>query len=72
MHVPCPDCRGTGQVIEEDDKCPLCCGQKVVEEQKIVEVFIEKGMRHGEKVYISPSCSLSPEGKRQGDECMWL
>lgn len=31
----------------------MCGGGKVVEEQKIVEVFIEKGMRHGEKVCAS-------------------
>lgn len=40
----------SGQVIQEKDKCPQCRGNKVIQEKKILEVNIEKGMTHGQKI----------------------
>lgn len=50
MQSVCPECRGTGQMIKESDKCPQCRGNKVIQEKKILEVNIEKGMVHGQKI----------------------
>jgi DnaJ family protein A protein 2 len=50
MQSVCPECRGTGQMIKESDKCPQCRGNKVIQEKKILEVNIEKGMQHGQKI----------------------
>jgi DnaJ family protein A protein 2 len=49
QHV-CPDCKGSGEVIDEKDKCPQCKGQKVVQDKKMLEVHVEKGMLHGQKI----------------------
>jgi DnaJ family protein A protein 2 len=46
----CPDCNGEGQIINPKDRCKKCLGKKVAEEQKILEVHIDKGMRHGQKI----------------------
>jgi RecJ-like exonuclease len=79
----CPECRGSGEVIPERDRCLECrgttmtttqlsdenawaalchsllsarsnrpAGKKVVEESKVMEVPIEKGMRWGQKIVM--------------------
>jgi DnaJ-class molecular chaperone len=42
MRHVCPDCKGSGEVIDEKDKCPQCKGQKVVQDKKMLEVHVEK------------------------------
>lgn len=39
----CDDCRGTGEIINENDKCKTCNGKKVNKEKKILEAAIDKG-----------------------------
>jgi hypothetical protein len=39
-----------GEVISEKDKCGQCKGQKVVQDKKMLEVHVEKGMQHGQKI----------------------
>lgn len=41
---------GAGEVISERDKCQHCKGNKVSQEKKVLEVHVEKGMQHGQKV----------------------
>ncbi|KAJ9178673.1 hypothetical protein P3X46_010540 [Hevea brasiliensis] len=50
MQHPCNECKGTGESISEKDKCVQCKGEKVVPEKKVLEVIVEKGMRHGQKI----------------------
>jgi hypothetical protein len=42
----------TGEVISEKDRCSTCHGKKVVNETKILDVHIDKGMREGQKIYF--------------------
>lgn len=44
---PCEECGGTGQVIADEDKCPVCNGKKVVKERKVLSAEIDKGSPHG-------------------------
>ena len=39
-----------GEVISERDGCTQCKGNKVVQEKKVLEVHVEKGMKHGQKI----------------------
>lgn len=50
MQVKCPDCDGQGEIIKDSDRCPKCKGEKTVQEKKVLEVQIEKGMQHGQKI----------------------
>ncbi|EYC40517.1 hypothetical protein Y032_0608g593 [Ancylostoma ceylanicum] len=50
MQVRCPDCRGEGSRIPDVDKCSNCKGEKSEEVKKILEVHVEPGMRHNDKV----------------------
>lgn len=57
----CPDCRGEGKVISEKDRCSMCHGKKVVNETKILDVHIDKGMREGQKIYFRGEGDQQPE-----------
>eukprot|EP00897_Mesotaenium_endlicherianum_P000591 jgi/Mesen1/10532/ME000083S10039 len=60
QHV-CPDCRGTGETISEKDKCPQCKGNKVAQEKKLLEVHVEKGMQHGQKITFAGEADEAPD-----------
>lgn len=49
--INCEECNGTGTKILEKDKCKLCKGEKSVQQTKVLEVNIDKGVTDG-KVYI--------------------
>ena len=53
MQHPCHDCKGTGETINDRDRCPQCKGDKVVSEKKVLEVAVEKGMQHSQKITFS-------------------
>lgn len=40
----------SGETISEKDKCGQCKGQKVVQDKKLLEVHVEKGMQNGQKI----------------------
>jgi len=60
QHV-CPECRGSGEVISDKDKCPNCKGNKVVQEKKVLEVHVEKGMQHGQKIVFQGEADEAPD-----------
>lgn len=61
MQTVCNDCKGTGQTISEKDKCEQCRAAKVVQEKKVLEVHIEKGMRHNQKVVFQGEADEAPD-----------
>lgn len=50
MQHPCNECKGTGETISDRDRCTVCKGEKVVQEKKVLEVVVEKGMQNGQKI----------------------
>ncbi|KAL0904226.1 hypothetical protein M5K25_026310 [Dendrobium thyrsiflorum] len=60
QHV-CTECRGTGEVISDKDKCPQCKGNKVTQEKKVLEVNVEKGMQHGQKIVFQGEADEAPD-----------
>ena len=39
-----------GESISDKDKCKECRGKKVTNETKILEVHVDKGMKHEQKI----------------------
>uniref|UniRef100_A0A2P2I9S1 Subfamily a member 2-like partial n=1 Tax=Hirondellea gigas TaxID=1518452 RepID=A0A2P2I9S1_9CRUS len=66
MQTTCPDCDGEGSCVSDADRCPKCKGGKVVKEKKTLEVYIDKGMRHGQKIPFQGEADQSP-GTDPGD-----
>uniref|UniRef100_A0A8B9H9W3 DnaJ heat shock protein family (Hsp40) member A2b n=1 Tax=Astyanax mexicanus TaxID=7994 RepID=A0A8B9H9W3_ASTMX len=49
-----------GEVISERDRCKQCEGRKVIKEMKVLEVHVDKGMKHGQKITFSGEADQSP------------
>ncbi|AQK64135.1 Chaperone protein dnaJ 3 [Zea mays] len=61
MQQPCNECKGTGESINEKDRCPGCKGEKVVQEKKVLEVHVEKGMQHSQKITFPGEADEAPD-----------
>jgi len=66
MQTVCTDCGGKGEIIKEEDKCKNCKGKKVLKDKKVLEVQIDKGMKHGQKIVFSGEADETP-GMEAGD-----
>ncbi|KAL5571821.1 hypothetical protein UlMin_021418 [Ulmus minor] len=60
QHI-CPDCQGSGETISERDKCPQCKANKVTQEKRVLEVHVEKGMQHGQKITFEGQADEAPD-----------
>ncbi|KAK2722857.1 hypothetical protein QYM36_003153 [Artemia franciscana] len=69
MQSTCSDCQGEGKVIPEKDKCKVCKGRKTISESKLLEVHVDKGMRHGQKIVFKGEGDQTP-GYVTGDVVM--
>jgi DnaJ family protein A protein 2 len=61
MQKQCSDCGGEGQIIAAKDRCKGCVGKKVVTEKKDFEVFVTKGMKHGDKITFAGDADQAPD-----------
>eukprot|EP01117_Protostelium_nocturnum_P020538 TRINITY_DN9290_c0_g1_i1.p1 TRINITY_DN9290_c0_g1~~TRINITY_DN9290_c0_g1_i1.p1 ORF type:complete len:402 (-),score=157.99 TRINITY_DN9290_c0_g1_i1:275-1480(-) len=66
VQTVCPDCQGQGEVIKPEDQCTGCKGKKVTKEKKILTVYIDKGMKHGQRITFSGESDEAP-GLEPGD-----
>ena len=62
----CPECRGEGYVIKENDKCPSCKGQKVNKESKTIKILLDKGAPDGKRYTFEGESDEMP-GYEPGD-----
>lgn len=60
MQQTCPDCSGAGEIINAKDRCKQCTGKKVVNERKVLEVNIDKGMKDGQHVTFAGEADQAP------------
>jgi len=56
----CDQCRGEGEIINAKDRCKQCMGRKVVQERKVLEVHIPKGMRNGQRITFTGEGDQAP------------
>lgn len=66
MQSVCGECRGEGEIIREKDRCKKCHGKKTVQERKVLEVHVDKGMQGGQRVVFSGEADQAP-GITPGD-----
>jgi len=60
MRTVCQDCSGKGEIIKEDDKCKNCKGKKVVKDKKVLQVYVDPGMHHGQKIVFAGEADEAP------------
>lgn len=61
MQQHCNECKGTGETINDKDRCTQCKGEKVVPEKKVLEVVVEKGMQNGQKITFPGEADETPD-----------
>ena len=61
MQHPCNECKGTGETINDKDRCSQCKGEKVVQEKKVLEVIVEKGMQNAQKITFPGEADEAPD-----------
>ncbi|CAN8299444.1 unnamed protein product [Cochlearia groenlandica] len=61
MQHACNECRGTGESINDKDRCTQCKGDKVIPEKKVLEVNVEKGMQHSQKISFQGQADEAPD-----------
>ncbi|KAL3648781.1 hypothetical protein CASFOL_005184 [Castilleja foliolosa] len=54
---PCNECKGTGEMI----RCSQCKGEKVVQENKVLVVVVEKGMQHCQIIKFLGEADEAPD-----------
>lgn len=60
QHV-CADCKGSGESISDKDRCTQCKGEKVVQDKKVLEVHVDKGMQHSQKITFQGEADEAPD-----------
>ncbi|GAA6028268.1 hypothetical protein JCM8097_006948 [Rhodosporidiobolus ruineniae] len=66
IQQPCGDCNGEGEIINAKDRCKDCNGKKIVNERKVLEVHIDRGMKEGQTITFNGEADQAP-GVEPGD-----
>lgn len=66
MKSQCGICKGDGKIIDGTKKCTECKGQKVVKEQKILEVVVPPGTEDNHRFVFNGASDCAP-GMPPGD-----
>lgn len=66
QRAPCPDCGGEGMAYDKANQCKSCKGQKIVEEEKTIEVPVEQGCPNDHHVTFTGEGNEIP-GAMAGD-----
>jgi DnaJ homolog subfamily A member 2 len=65
--VPCSTCSGRGSFYTDKDKCKKCKGARTVKQKKILELYIPRGSREGEKIVLQGEADQDPDDTEPGD-----
>ncbi|KAK8898564.1 hypothetical protein M9Y10_000856 [Tritrichomonas musculus] len=59
----CPDCQGRGEILDKDNLCEECKGERLVEEEKEVQLHIERGAEEGERIVFKGASDEVPDAE---------
>jgi molecular chaperone DnaJ len=62
---PCPQCGGSGQIIE--DPCPTCGGSGLTQQSKRYKVNVPAGVKNGTRIRLAGKGEDGPRGGPPGD-----
>jgi len=59
--VVCDTCSGTGKIFKEKDRCKKCKGKRTTSEKKVLEIYIPRGAREGERIVLEGEADQVPD-----------
>jgi DnaJ family protein A protein 2 len=59
-NAPCSACKATGEMFREKDRCRKCKGTCVVEEKKVLEIYIPRGSLEGDRIVLEGEADEQP------------
>lgn len=59
--VACGTCNGAGTFYKEKDRCKKCKGARVVQQKKMLELYIPPGSREGDKIVLAGEADQHPD-----------
>ncbi|GAM88978.1 hypothetical protein ANO11243_070120 [Dothideomycetidae sp. 11243] len=65
--LPCTTCAGRGSYFADKDKCKKCKGARVVSQKKILELYVPRGAREGDKIVLAGEADQVPGQSEPGD-----
>lgn len=65
--VACNTCHGRGSFYTDKDKCKKCKGVRTVKQKKILELYIPRGSREGERIVLPGEADQDPDDDEPGD-----
>lgn len=57
----CDHCSGSGKIFKEKDKCKKCKGKQTTSEKKVLELYIPRGAREGERIILEGEADQVPD-----------
>ncbi|KAI9671478.1 MAG: hypothetical protein M1831_004387 [Alyxoria varia] len=57
----CPICSGAGKFFREKDRCRRCKGARVIQQKKLLELYIPPGSRQGEHIVLPGEADQHPD-----------
>ena len=57
----CEACEGNGKVFKEKDRCKKCKGKRTTPEKKVLEIYIPRGARQGERIVLEGEADQVPD-----------
>ncbi|KAL9122516.1 MAG: hypothetical protein Q9187_000934 [Circinaria calcarea] len=59
--IICDSCKGTGSVFRDKDKCKKCKGKRTVQERKMLEIYIPRGAKAGDRIVLEGEADQLPD-----------
>lgn len=59
--VVCSTCQGSGQLFKDKERCKKCKGNKVVETKNVLELYIPRGARQGDRIVLQGEADQLPD-----------
>lgn len=59
--VDCSTCAGRGSYFVDKDKCKRCKGARVISQRKMLELYVPRGAREGEKIVLAGEADQVPD-----------
>ncbi|CAD6594191.1 MAG: hypothetical protein ASARMPRED_008834 [Alectoria sarmentosa] len=59
--VICASCQGKGSIYAQKDRCKKCKGVRVTEARKVLEIYIPRGSKEGDKIVLEGEADQVPD-----------